>query len=429
MNDPNGLVWHNGRWHLCYQHAPEHVCWDWGMHWGHAISHDLTHWEHWPIALSPDNLGAIFSGSAAVIDKGTNKELVACFTHAGDKRQAQSLAFSRDEGKTWTKYEGNPVLTIDRTDFRDPKIFRYGSGWRMILAAGFEAQIYSSPDLIEWTFQSAFQAPVPNCTWECPDLIEIDGRWILIASLIIPNSLPREGNNSRYWMGVFDGVKFTAESGPHNLSLGPDDYAAVSWNDVPDQRRIIVGWMSHWTYANQTPTKDEGWRGVMTLPRVLSIEDGVLIQRPPNELMLRRTSAQLLTEAGLEIDALAFEIDMELDLTQHRAVAACVELSNNSNELLRIVYNKENNDLCIDREKSGNVDFHPEFAGAFRQPLHVRDELLRLTIFVDRCSVEIFAQGGRLYGASLIFPTSNRNRVNILGQGVRIKKGTLHAFQ
>ena len=207
MNDPNGLVWHSGRWHLCYQHAPDHVCWDPGMHWGHAVSHDLTHWEHWPIALYPDELGAIFSGSAALREaRGEEGELVACFTHAHQRGQVQSLAFSRDEGKTWTKYEENPVLAIERRDFRDPKIFRYGSEWRMTVAAGFEAQIYASSNLTEWTFLSTFPSPVPNGTWECPDLIEIDGQSILIASLIIPNSLPKDGNNSRYWLGAFDGV-------------------------------------------------------------------------------------------------------------------------------------------------------------------------------------------------------------------------------
>ena len=205
---------------------------------------------------TPTIWAQFFSGSTAALDKHKEEgELVTCFTHSGDRRQVQSLAFSRDEGKTWTKYGGNPVLTSDRLDFRDPKIFRYGSEWRMIVAAGFEAQIYASSNLTKWSFLSTFPSPVPNCTWECPDLVEIAGKWILIASLIIPNSLPREGNNSRYWLGAFDGTTFTPESGPHSLSLGPDDYAAVSWNNVPNQRKVIVGWMSHWTYANQTMTK------------------------------------------------------------------------------------------------------------------------------------------------------------------------------
>ena len=341
MNDPNGLVWHNGRWHLCYQHAPDHVCWDPGMHWGHAVSHDLTKWEHWPVALYPDELGAIFSGSAAVREgPGEEGELVACFTHAHKRGQVQSLAFSRDEGKTWTKYEGNPVLAVDRADFRDPKIFRYSSDWRMIIAAGFEAQIYSSSNLTEWTFLSTFPSPVPGCTWECPDLIDLDGQWILIASLILPNSLPKDGNNSRFWLGNFDGVTFIAQSGPHALSLGPDDYAAVSWSNVPDRRKVIVGWMSHWTYANQTPTQDEGWRGIMTMPRVLSVSNGALVQRPPEEFLKRRGEPILITEEGIACRFQAFEIELEVGLTQLRAAEVGIRVRNDAEELVQIVYNQ-----------------------------------------------------------------------------------------
>jgi fructan beta-fructosidase len=427
MNDPNGLVWHKGLWHLCYQHAPNHVCWDPGMHWGHAVSQDLTHWEHWPIALYPDDMGAIFSGSTAALEKDEEEgELVTCFTHSGNRRQVQSLAFSRDKGKTWTKYGGNPVLTSDRIDFRDPKIFRYGSEWRMIVAAGFEAQIYASSDLTKWRFLSTFPSPVPNCTWECPDLVEIAGKWILIASLIIPGSLPREGNNSRYWVGDFDGITFIPESGPQGLSLGPDDYAAVSWSNVPDQRKVIVGWMSHWTYANQTPTHEEGWRGVMTIPRVLSFKEGALTQTLPEELLKSRGAATSLGEEGVANSCKAFEIELELDLSALRSVEAGIRFRNDAEEKLQIVYNLESKEICIDRTHSGKTDFHPDFAGAFRAPLPLQDHSLKLNIFVDSCSVEIFAQDGLLYGAALVFPSADWRRIDLIGDGLRIQRGSIY---
>jgi fructan beta-fructosidase len=314
-------------------------------------------------------------------------------------------------------------------DFRDPKIFRYGSEWRMIIAAGDEAQIYASSNLTEWKFLSAFRAPIPNCTWECPDLIEIDGQWILIASLIIPNSLPREGNNSRYWMGAFDGVTFTPESGPHGLSLGPDDYAAVSWSNAPNQRKVIVGWMSHWAYANQTPTQDEGWRGTTTMPRLISAKDGVLIQSPPEELLRCRGAATSLDEKGITCSSRALNIELALDLIQLRTAEGGIRFGNDAQELMQIVYNQESNEICIDRTHSGKVDFHPDFAGAFRAPLRVQNHLLKLSIFVDCCSVEIFAQDGLLYGAALVFPSAVWRKIDLVGDGIRIERGTFYRIE
>jgi fructan beta-fructosidase len=428
MNDPNGLVWHKGRWHLCYQYAPEHVRWDPGMHWGHAIAHDLSHWEHWPIALYPDELGAIFSGSAAVRQAtGGGGELVACFTHAGEHRQIQSLAFSSDEGRTWKKYEGNPVLKSERHDFRDPKIFRYGSEWRMIVAAGDEAQIYRSSDLIEWTFLSAFPSPFPDSTWECPDLIEISGRWILLASLIIPDSLPKDGSTSRYWLGAFDGRNFIAASGPHRLSLGPDDYAAVSWNNAPNERRVIVGWMNHWSYANNIPTQDEGWRGIMTMPRVLSLDNYTLRQAPPEEFLERRRKAISLTGEATAISGKAFEIEVELDLAQLRTAEVSLTLRNDAEETLQITYNQESKEICIDRTASGKF-FDPNFASVFRASLPLEAGLLRLNIFVDSCSVELFAQGGTVYGAALVFPSAPWRKVVFVGAGLSIKNGAFYSL-
>ena len=213
MNDPNGLVFQDGWWHLFFQHHPGSL--EWGpMHWGHARSRDLLCWETLPIALAPDELGTIFSGSAAALDDG---QLVAAFTHHSDEREAQSLAFSDDSGITWQKFADNPVLTSEKRDFRDPKIFRFGQSWRMIVAAGADVQIFSSPDLISWTFESTFPAPHESWIWECPDLFELDKRWVLLASFIVPDA-PHE---THYWLGSFDGSAVFARVRPASFRFWP----------------------------------------------------------------------------------------------------------------------------------------------------------------------------------------------------------------
>jgi len=427
-NDPNGLVYHNGLWHLFYQHEPANM----GrgpMHWGHAVSRDLIHWEHWPIAISPDELGAIWSGSAAVhVRADGTEELVACFTHSNEQHQVQSLAFSHDDGKTWRKYDGNPVLTSDRPDFRDPKIFRYRERWIMVVSGGHEAQFYASDNLTNWTLLSLLPSPEPGWIWECPDLMEVDGRWILSVSFIVPGSKATDGSRTFYFIGHFDGTRFTSRSGPHLLSFGPDDYAAVSWNNAPHGRTLIIGWMSHWHYAARTPTRDENWLGAMTMPRELSFKDGVLRQNPPVELLALRGDAIPFDSNEIFDAGETYEIEAEIDISNLQTPIGFA-LRAGADEATRVLWDGATNELLIDRMQSGQTGFSPEFAGIFSAPLEVSNGVLKLRIFVDRCSVEVFAQDGELYGAALIFPSGESNGVRFIGDSPRLKTGVLYPLQ
>lgn len=426
-NDPNGLVWHDAWWHLFYQHAPSV---DAGaMHWGHAASRDLSHWQHFPIALYPDANGVIFSGSAAgrQVENGAD-ELVACFTYASENRQTQGLAFSRDGGTTWEKPAANPVLEFHRPDFRDPKIFRHENRWIMVVTAGPELHFYASPDLFDWTLLSTFPAPFEVWTWECPDLFPLGDAWVLSASFIVPGSSPRDGSGTRYFLGDFDGTRFTARREPQRVSFGPDDYAAITWNDAPDGRRILLGWMSHWAYAQQTPTGEEGWRGAMTLPRELSLHGDTLLQNPPRELLARRGEATSFDENDLDFRGDAYEIEAEIDLAELTENEVGFALRVGESEATRVFYDVTRGELCLDRTRAGRSDFHAEFAGAWRAPLHI-EGALKLRIFVDRCSVEVFAQGGALYGAALIFPSATSCGVSFEGRGARIRRGVIYRYE
>lgn len=289
-NDPNGLVYYEGSYHLFYQYHPYSNKWG-PMHWGHAISEDLIHWQHAPIALFPDEHGAIFSG-CCVVDwnnsSGLFKDshgLVAIFTHAdihpetGQPRQRQSLAYSSDKGQTWQKYNGNPVLAEnDLIDFRDPKVFWHAQSkrWIMAIVAGDHVRFYASDNLREWSLTGKFgrEEGSHDGVWECPDLFQLPAddtgrsKWVLIISIGDNPNCP-EGSRTQYFIGEFDGKTFINDNPSDHilwLDYGRDNYAGVTWSDIPEQdgRRVIIGWMSNWKYANETPTYS--WRGAMTLP-------------------------------------------------------------------------------------------------------------------------------------------------------------------
>ena len=430
LNDPNGLVFSKGLWHLFYQHEPAQLKHG-PMHWGHAVSGDLFEWQHWPIALYPDELGTIWSGSAVVENQPNGTEqLVACFTQAQTSRgQIQSLACSQDEGRTWRSYEGNPVLTSDQPDFRDPKLFRYDKRWIMVVAAGNEAQFYASPDLIEWTWLSSLAAPHAEWIWECPDLIQLDDAWILIVSFIVPDARVAQGSCTRYWLGDFDGTSFSPRSQLLPLSFGPDDYAAVSWSGAPDDRRVILGWMAHWHYADKTPTAAEGWRGAMTLARELSVEAGVLRQRPPREWLDWRGEAIALNSGDFAFRGECYELEAEWDVADVGEEEVGLRVRVGTEEATSVLYHPASGELTIDRTHSGQTDFHAEFAGDFRAPLRVENGILKLRVFVDRCSVEVFAQDGVLYGAALIFPAQESQGIELVGSDLHFKRGTIHSMK
>jgi len=445
MNDPNGLVFFKEEYHLFYQHNPNSATWG-PMHWGHAVSKNLIEWDELNIALYPDDNGTIFSGSAVVDWNNTTgffeeePGLVAIFTHhlEGDNGkqavQTQSLAYSLDKGRTWNKYEGNPVLAHPlKPDFRDPKVFwhKETNKWMMVLATGQTISIYSSPNLKEWKFESEFG---DNCgshdgVWECPDLFELsienssNKKWVLIVS-IGDNPNYDEGSRTQYFVGSFDGKKFKPEHEDIKwLDYGKDNYAGVSFSDIPmeDGRRIYLGWMSNWRYANQVPT--EGWRSQMTLPRELELcernGDFYLVQNVVRELdnyIKEERKETIITQKKQTI----FEVDDDyaeiiLTLENINAIRYGLTIEHADSQYTTITIDVKENVLNLYREKSGVVDFSANFSKVQRIPLK-ESKQLHVRMIIDSSSLELFINGGEQALTSLIFPDKACKRMSLFAE-------------
>ncbi|MCE3199594.1 glycoside hydrolase family 32 protein [Paenibacillus sonchi] len=437
MNDPNGMVYFEGEYHLFFQHHPGGMTMG-AMHWGHAVSKDLVTWEELPVALFPDELGMIFSGSAVVDWNNTTgffadkPGLVAIFTHHLDMPegqppvQRQSLAYSHDNGRTWTKYEGNPVLEDDAfIDFRDPKVFwnPETDKWVMIVACGQTVCLYHSPDLIHWTFASEFGKGIGSHdgVWECPDLfpLQVDGdtsnlKWVMLVSIGADPAFA-EGSRTQYFTGNFDGYVFTPDEDSRTirwLDYGRDNYAGVSWSDVPeaDGRRLFIGWMSNWMYAQQTPAEE--FRGAMTLPRELYLESRegkiLLVQKPAQELEAARIPVLSLKDvtvqeinaslAGLQLDAYGIAAKLP------RGMSAGFKVRVGTGEETVTGIDAQTGELYVDRAASGQAGFHEHFPGRHSAALQAPGEIHDLCIYVDRTSVEVFGNGGQAVITDLIFP-------------------------
>ncbi|ETT62483.1 PfkB family carbohydrate kinase [Paenibacillus sp. FSL H8-0457] len=460
MNDPNGLVYYEGEYHLFYQHHPFSNKWG-PMHWGHAVSHDLIHWQHEPIALFPDEHGAIFSG-CCVVDFNNSSGffagahgLVAIFTHAdtspetGQPRQRQSLAYSSDKGRTWHKYEGNPVLTEpDLVDFRDPKVFWHAQSerWIMTIVAGDHVRFYGSENLRDWSFTGEFgrEEGSHDGVWECPDLFELPiddsgrSKWVLVISIGDNPSSP-EGSRTQYFIGEFDGNTFINDNSPDHimwLDHGRDNYAGVTWSDLPEQdgRRVIIGWMSNWKYANETPTG--AWRGAMTLPRVLSLthrdEGIVLTQMPVGEIeQLRKESWDwnMLTVAPefpyvLKMKDDLLEIEADIDIRS--AGEVYIKMQSSGQSETSIGYDPVRQWLFIDRSKSGMTDFHASFACKHGARLVPDNGKIRLRIWLDRNAVEVYANEGLVALTDQIFPDAPINELSISTESGQVVLNSLH---
>lgn len=437
MNDPNGMVYYKGEYHLFYQHYPDSTVWG-PMHWGHAVSKDLIEWEHLPIALFPDSLGTIFSGSAVIDNNNTsglgtadNPAMVAIFTYhnsEGEKAkrddfQTQGIAYSTDQGRTWSKYENNPVLNNPGIrDFRDPKVAwvqsQNGEGkWIMTLAVKDRISFYSSPNLIKWTHESDFNPEwaAYGGVWECPDLFPLttkegEEKWVLLVS-INPGG-PNGGSATQYFVGNFDGSEFKVESSEVKwLDFGADNYAGVTWSDIPegDGRRLFMGWMSNWLYADIVPT--DNWRSAMTLPRALELvklgEDYLVASRPVQELEKLRNASEKVN--GAEI-ALSGEL-LEMELTPSGEDFS-VEFSNSAGEKLALT--KSGDNIILDRSQSGIIDFSEPFGKPHNLP-NLVGQVSDIRIFLDRSSVEVFINEGELVMTEVIFPTEPYNKVVLNG--------------
>jgi fructan beta-fructosidase len=432
MNDPNGMVFYKGTYHLFYQYYPGGNVWG-PMHWGHATSKDLFHWQHQPIALYPDSLGYIFSGSAVVDYKNTSgfgkngkAPLVAIFTHhdpQGEKEgrndfQNQSLAYSLDEGNTWTKYPGNPVLKNPGIkDFRDPKVSwnEVANKWIMTLATLDRITFYSSPDLKEWTKESEFGKEVGahGGVWECPDLFSLNynGKkiWVLIVNLN-PGG-PNGGSATQYFVGDFDGHQFKPfATDTRWIDYGPDEYAGVTFSNTGN-RRIFLGWMSNWLYGQQVPT--EKWRSAMTIPRELSLEKigekYLIASKPVNELNnLAKQTVKLknMNAANFDLTSQIGKLSgpFKLKVGFDKAEDFSITLFNSSGQKLIIGFDQGKNEYSIDRTASGKVDFEKGFAAKRIAPRFSNASVIDLTLIVDNASVELFADNGLTVMTEIFFP-------------------------
>ena len=407
MNDPNGMFYKDGVWHLFYQYNPYGSMWG-NMHWGHSSSADLVHWKDEGVALAPDAWGTMFSGSC-VTDNGN---IVAMYTTSrptpfGGDVQAQCIAFSKDNGKTFRKYEGNPVLTAEEKDFRDPRPFWNEDikAWNLILAVGQEMRIYSSPDLKEWKYESSFgkEYGCHGGVWECPDLFPIGQpkKWVLICN-INPGG-PFGGSATQYFVGQFDGHKFTCEHQDTRwMDYGKDHYATVSFCNAPDNRRTVMAWMSNWQYANQVPTMQ--FRSANSVPRDLGMfeykgEFYVSVVPSKEMLSLRGDKAKQPTEA----------CEIVVDVKKQAEIV----LSNAKGEQIIMRYDAAKQTFSMDRTKSGDVSFSADFPCVTEAPTYGTVKQLR--IFIDRCSVEAFDAEGKMAMTNLVFPTEPYNNIKVTG--------------
>ena len=417
MNDPNGMFYKDGVWHLYFQHNPFGSQWE-NMTWGHSTSTDLMHWTFQGEAVEPDAWGTVFSGSAVVDKEGTagfgKNAVVAMYTSAGEN-QTQSLAYSTDNGQTFAKYDGNPVITSNTPDFRDPHLFWNEDirKWNMILAEGQHMNIYSSADLKSWTYESSFGEGY-GChggVWECPDLMKLKVRgtdrekWLLLCN-INPGG-PFGGSATQYFVGDFDGHRFTCDTKPEVtkwMDYGKDHYATVTFDNAPEGRHVAMAWMSNWQYANQVPTMQ--YRSANSIPRDLDLYEyegdvycGVV---PSPEVTAARS--------GKPTKSLSSTCEVVVTFRG----SATVTLSNAAGEQVVLAYSEQDKTFSMDRTKSGKCDFSDDFAAVTTAPVHGKLQQLRL--FIDKSSIEAIDAEGRMAMTNLVFPTKPYDRVAVKGK-------------
>ncbi|MGS2761892.1 glycoside hydrolase family 32 protein [Sinomicrobium sp. M5D2P9] len=449
MNDPNGMFYHNGYYHLFFQHYPDSTVWG-PMHWGHAVSTDLLNWKELPIALYPDESGYIFSGSAVVDHENTSgfgensaPPVIAMYTiHNPEKRdndqidvESQGIAYSTDEGMTWTKYQGNPVIENPGIrDFRDPKIVRdtIRNQWVMVLAAQDRAKFYRSENLKDWEFLSDFgvETGAHGGVWECPDFFPMiaedtgETKWVLLQSLN-PGG-PNGGSATQYFIGDFDGTAFVLDPGFETelnkrkafwIDYGKDNYAGVTWSGIPDSdgRKLFIGWMSNWEYAQQVPTT--AWRSAMTVPRELLLaKNGTSYQlssKPVKELKDFRSKAFRKQDIPLDAPFVYNKKDgpglssteIHLSLEKLGKQTFTFQLYNTVGDTLSFGLDNAKKEFFIDRKQAGQTDFSEKFAGKTAvAPRFSGSDTLDVHIVLDKTSIEIFYDNGSVVMTEIFFP-------------------------
>jgi fructan beta-fructosidase len=441
MNDPNGLVFYKGEFHLFYQHNPFGATWG-HMSWGHAVSRDLLHWEHLPVALREEGGVMIFSGSAAVDwnnssgvcrpDGNDRSCLVAIYTGHGLGKQTQNLAYSNDRGRTWTKFAGNPVIDLGLKEFRDPKVFWHEPTRRWILvtvlADQHKVRLFGSHDLKQWETLSDFgPAGATGGVWECPDLfaLPIDDdpsnvKWVLDVD-INPGAVAG-GSGGQYFVGTFDGTRFSNDNPPERtlwVDYGKDFYATISFSDIPasDGRRIWMAWISNWLYANEEPTSI--WRGAQSVPRTLALRrlpEGIrLVQAPVAELTsLRETSEPTSIEGRV---ALSGPAEIELEIASGAWKEAGFRLANAAGEEVVVGVAAQPLELFVDRRRSRSTTFHDAYPGRHAGPIGWRGDRLSLHVLFDQSVLEIFGNDGETVITERVYPTRPFDRLELLPGG------------
>lgn len=454
MNDPNGMVYYKGEYHLFYQYYPKANVWG-PMHWGHAVSKDMIAWEHLPIALFPDSHGYIFSGSAVIDWQNTsgfgsidNPPMVAIFTyHDAEKEktgaidfQTQGIAYSLDKGRTWEKYKQNPVISNPGfKDFRDPKVIWHDATkrWIMVLAVKDKTMFYSSKDLKKWDFESEYGLKDDKRLWECPDLfpLKVAGtneiKWVLVVSM--QSGAPNGGTGTSYFIGDFDGHRFV-NSQPENtqywLDAGTDNYAMVSWSDIPaqDGRKLMLGWMSNWQYAQQVPTYR--WRSAMTLPREVTLvniaeKEWKLKSEIVREFESYKENKTAISKNNIVDDHLLIHqknpLVCELNISFNRKQLQgefTILMSSPEKDTLKIGFDPVSNRYFIDRVKAGISDFNKVFPAKHFSPCLSQNTSLSMKIILDKSSVELFADDGLTAMTDIFFPMGDMNKIEVHAAGL-----------
>ncbi len=422
MNDPNGMIWFNGLYHLYYQYYPNGIKWG-AMHWGHASSEDLINWKHHPIALFPDKKGTIFSGTIIYspgFDK--SKQLIAFFTHFKFGLQRQSIALSNDT-INWEKYINNPILKNPGIiHFRDPKVLWYPDQekWIMLLACGKHIRFYDSKDLISWKYLSSFgrNDGEHGGIWECPDLLCFNNSdWVLLVS--IKNGAPNGGNGMQYFVGYFDGKRFI-NSNPAETKLwldyGTDCYAGLTWSNIPssEKKPIFIAWMSNWQYASKIPTSP--WRGTMTIARSLDLKTinnkKVLCSLPYYSIekyqkpFLNENNFPLSNQIQYFLPTKTTSCDISLIIKDIVSKHFVLQLRNEIEDSITIEFDFFNAMLTLDRSNSGKINFSRHFPNKIKMPINSSLIDANIRILIDSCSIELFINDGESTLTCLVFPKS-----------------------
>lgn len=457
MNDPNGMFYKDGVWHLYYQYNPYGSKWQ-NMSWGHSTSTDLVNWEHHPVAIEPNSLGQVFSGSCVVDSDNTagfgKDAVIALYTSAGIN-QMQSLAYSTDNGETFTIYPGNPIITLE-SEARDPNMFWNDETkeWNLLLAHALDHEmlIFTSPDLKEWTLQSAFGKGLgaQGGVWECPDMrhLPVEGtdesKWVLICNLN-PGG-PFGGSAAQYFTGDFDGRKFTADTDSEGnvptkwMDYGKDHYATVSWSGAPDGRNVVIGWMSNWQYAAEVPTHQ--YRSANTLPRDISLFKGAdgqyYLKTVPSPELLALRDHRTVSAKGKSFgkSPVKFALpeandgicEINMSLNARKADKVTITLANRQGEKVDMTFDPSASTFSFDRTQSGLTDFSHDFPAVVTAPTLRNSTSQSLRIFVDRSSIEVFDGEGNFVLTNLVFPGSPYTTLSLSADGGKASLNSLEIY-